>query len=47
MPPPLRWNWATPTGWGSADATRYLRLVFANEPLERLRGIGRRFQSAL
>lgn len=39
---------ATPmSGWGGADATRYLRLVFANEPLERLRGIGKRFQSAL
>jgi N-succinyldiaminopimelate aminotransferase len=35
------------SGWGSANAARYLRLVFANEPIERLRGIGRRFQSAL
>jgi len=39
---------ATPmTGWGSENATRYLRFVFANEPLERLRGIGPRFRSAV
>ncbi|HYL77792.1 MAG TPA: pyridoxal phosphate-dependent aminotransferase [Bryobacteraceae bacterium] len=39
---------ATPlSGWGSADAARYLRLVFANEPMERLRGIGRRFRLTL
>lgn len=39
---------ATPmSGWGGPGAARYLRLVFANEPIERLRGIAQRFQSAL
>ena len=32
---------ATPMdGWGEVNGTRLLRLVFANEPVERLRGIG-------
>jgi len=29
-------------GWGSAGTARYLRFVYANEPCERLRGIGAR-----
>jgi len=39
---------ATPmTAWGSEVAPRYVRLVYANEPLERLRGIGERVRAAL
>ncbi|GAB4198248.1 MAG: arginine--pyruvate transaminase AruH [Wenzhouxiangellaceae bacterium] len=39
---------ATPmTNWGSASSSRYLRLVFANEPLARLRDIKARFDTAL
>jgi aspartate/methionine/tyrosine aminotransferase len=39
---------ATPmAGWGSADAARYLRFVFANEPCERLRGVGERIRGGL
>jgi N-succinyldiaminopimelate aminotransferase len=39
---------ATPmVGWGGPDAGRYLRFVFANEPVERLRGIGERIKSAV
>jgi aspartate/methionine/tyrosine aminotransferase len=38
---------ATPMdGWGPSGA-RYLRLVFANEPAERLAGLGDRFRRAL
>lgn len=38
---------ATPmTGWGPSGGD-YLRLVFANEPLHRLRDIGDRFRRAL
>ena len=33
-------------GWGPSGA-RYLRLVYANEPLERLRELGDRFQQAV
>ena len=32
--------------WGQADTARYLRLVIANEPVERLRGLGTRFARA-
>ena len=32
--------------WGEADIARYLRLVFANEPLERLREVPQRFARA-
>jgi aspartate/methionine/tyrosine aminotransferase len=32
--------------WGEADTARYLRLVFANEPLERLREVAQRFTRA-
>jgi aspartate/methionine/tyrosine aminotransferase len=39
---------ATPMdGWGEANGARHLRLVFANEPVERLRGIGERVRAAL
>lgn len=33
--------------WGEPDTAGYLRLVFANEPVERLRGIAARFARAL
>ena len=33
--------------WGEDDTARYLRLVFANEPLERLRDLAPRLQRAL
>jgi aspartate/methionine/tyrosine aminotransferase len=32
--------------WGEPDTARYLRLVFANEPVERLQGIAARFARA-
>jgi aspartate/methionine/tyrosine aminotransferase len=39
---------ATPmVNWGSADAARYIRFVFANEPCERLAGMGARVRAAL
>ncbi len=39
---------ATPMGgWGSPDTARYLRFVFANESVERLRGLGERVRNAL
>jgi aspartate/methionine/tyrosine aminotransferase len=39
---------ATPmTAWGHEVAPRYVRLVYANEPVERLRGIGERIRAAL
>ena len=39
---------ATPmSGWGSQDAARYLRFVFANEPRARLTGAGARIREAL
>lgn len=39
---------ATPmVNWGSSAAARYLRLVYSNEPLHRLSGIGERFRAAL
>jgi hypothetical protein len=34
------------TGWGPSGA-RYLRIVFANEPVERLAGMGERFRAAI
>ncbi len=38
---------ATPmTGWGSERSAGYLRLVFSNEPVERLRQVGERFRAA-
>lgn len=33
--------------WGSAKRSNYVRIVFSNEPIERLRGVGERFQEAL
>jgi aspartate/methionine/tyrosine aminotransferase len=39
---------ATPmTAWGSEVAPRHVRFVYANEPLNRLRGIGERVRAAL
>lgn len=39
---------ATPmTGWGGERASRFLRLVFSNEPVDRLEGLGARFEAAL
>lgn len=39
---------ATPMrGWGEANGEQFLRFVFANEPVERLRGIGERVRRAL
>jgi aspartate/methionine/tyrosine aminotransferase len=39
---------ATPmVNWGSSNAAKFLRVVFSNEPLERLKGIGQRFRDAL
>ena len=33
--------------WGSERCANYVRLVYSNEPLERLAGIGDRFRAAL
>jgi len=39
---------ATPmTGWGSKRSDQYIRLVYANEPVERLKGIRSRIETAL
>ena len=39
---------ATPmTNWGSERASDYIRFVFANEPCERLSGLGERVRTAL
>ncbi|MYC91106.1 MAG: hypothetical protein F4X15_06495 [Gemmatimonadetes bacterium] len=39
---------ATPmTHWGRENAAQFVRLVFSNEPVERLRGLGERFRRAL
>ncbi len=39
---------ATPmVNWGSANSNKYVRFVFANEPVHRLRGIAKRVQQAL
>jgi N-succinyldiaminopimelate aminotransferase len=39
---------ATPMdGWGELNGSRFLRLVFSNEPVERIRGVGSRIRSAL
>ena len=38
---------ATPMiNWGTSHCANYVRLVFSNEPVERLRGIGDRFRHA-
>lgn len=33
--------------WGGEASRRYLRIVYSNEPVERLRGLGERFRRAL
>ena len=39
---------ATPmVNWGSANSDRYVRFVFANEPVQRLQGVGERVKRAL
>lgn len=39
---------ATPmTHWGRENAAQFVRLVFSNEPVARLRGLGERFRRAL
>jgi N-succinyldiaminopimelate aminotransferase len=39
---------ATPMdGWGEVNGPQHVRLVFANEPVERLSGLGERFAAAL
>jgi len=39
---------ATPmTHWGEVNAAQFVRLVFSNEPVERLQTLGRRFRAAL
>jgi N-succinyldiaminopimelate aminotransferase len=39
---------ATPmVNWGGPHCQNYIRLVYSNEPLDRLRGIGDRFRAAL
>ncbi|MFX1441038.1 MAG: pyridoxal phosphate-dependent aminotransferase [Promethearchaeota archaeon] len=39
---------ATPmVNWGSAESSRYVRIVFSNEPVQRLQGVGKRFKNAL
>ncbi len=39
---------ATPmTGWGNVNGAQFLRFVFANEPVERLAGIGDRIRKAI
>jgi len=39
---------ATPMdGWGDVNGARFLRFVYANEPVERLRGIGARVRRAI
>ena len=39
---------ATPmVNWGSENSTKYVRIVFSNEPVERLKGLGKRFKNSL
>jgi aspartate/methionine/tyrosine aminotransferase len=39
---------ATPmVNWGTANSAKYVRFVFANEPVHRLRGIAQRVRRAL
>jgi aspartate/methionine/tyrosine aminotransferase len=33
--------------WGTVNSSRFVRLVFSNEPVHRLRGIGKRIKQAL
>jgi len=34
-------------GWGETHGAQYLRFVFSNEPVERLRGLGDKVRAAL
>ena len=34
-------------GWGPSNGPQHVRIVFANEPTERLAGLGARFAAAL
>ena len=39
---------ATPmVNWGSEGSSKYVRIVYSNEPVQRLRGAGKRFRDAL
>lgn len=39
---------ATPmVNWGTASSDKYVRIVFSNEPIQRLQGVGERFRTAL
>ena len=39
---------ATPmAGWGEVHGGQYIRFVFSNEPVDRLRGLGRKVRDAL
>ena len=39
---------ATPmVNWGSENSSKYVRIVYSNEPIQRLRGAGKRFRDAL
>jgi aspartate/methionine/tyrosine aminotransferase len=39
---------ATPmANWGSENSSKYVRIVFSNEPVQRLDGVGKRFRDAL
>ncbi len=39
---------ATPMiNWGSENSSKYVRIVYSNEPVQRLRGAGKRFRDAL
>ena len=39
---------ATPmVNWGSENSSKYLRIVYSNEPVQRIRGVGRRFRDAI
>jgi hypothetical protein len=39
---------ATPmVNWGTVRSSNYVRIVFSNEPVQRLQGIGQRFKQAL
>jgi aspartate/methionine/tyrosine aminotransferase len=39
---------ATPmVNWGSENSSNYVRIVYSNEPVQRLRGAGKRFRDSL
>jgi N-succinyldiaminopimelate aminotransferase len=39
---------ATPmVNWGGENSSKYVRIVYSNEPIQRLRGAGKRFRDAL